>query len=581
MMDVQIAGPSSIPTGLDSQYQPFKERQRQMASNQKAERVFGTPVPASFLKHGIIARGAMTEKTDGKTISLNSPISRCPTSILPWNPRLPQSSDTTISALPLVSEDSAPSPAANTIATVPPLNFKRRTQRRSFSMAKIETGLTDYKRDAAPFVNESNMHNNSQPDSHLQRAGEPGISRRQSLPETTTSAVLPSNEAALKRPLRPLPPVPTSRSASPTSSNSSHQSHNGPRPLPNPPFRLPRVPVPSVTPSMLVPVNPDSPPTDSSSAESTPPRETAPLRLSVKVKRESDLFSPLSPLSLITDLPKTLRIPVVPTAPSPRSSEARKRHRIHASPYKLTRNPTRFSTTSLSSQVSVPPVPSPAELRRRNREKMAKLIRVLGESPPSDLVFAAERERERTSVDSENAVEEESAENLSKTPITFDPIRRSVSLGIGDSTTSLFGKKKALSDPNAGHGIRAQSPPGVQSPSLKPTSFLRRRSKRGRADKDNVPRYVVSLFDAGESKTSERLTFKLHAKTPETRPAGSYLRGAYKYDVKCSELKTPPLPKKIPGIDLPRLSQKWVRDSRQNRWEVDDYENVVASLRKL
>ncbi|KAL5480925.1 hypothetical protein ACEPAI_9866 [Sanghuangporus weigelae] len=576
-MHVQIAGPSSISMGLDSQYQPFKERQ--MASNQKAERVFGTPVPASFLKHGVIAGGVMTEKTDGKTISLNSPVSRCPTSFLPWNPRLPQSSDTTISALPQVSEDSALSSAAGTIVPVPPLNFKRRTQRRSFSMAKIETELTDYKRDAAPFVNELNTHN-FQTDSHLQRAGEPCIPRRQSLPETTTSAALPSNEGASRRSLRPLPPVPTSRPASPTSSNSSHQSNNGPRPLPNPPFRLPRVPVPSVTPSMLVPVNPDSPPTESSSAESTLPRETAPLRLSVNVKRESDLFSPLSPLSLITDLPKTLRIPAVPTAPSPRSSEARKRHRIHASPYKLTRNPTRYSTTSLSSQVSVPPVPSPAELRRRNREKMAKLIRVLGESPPSDLVFAAERERDRISVDSENAVEEESVENHSNTPITFDPIRRSVSLGIGVSTTTLFGKKKALSDPDAGHGIRAQSPPGIQSPT-KPTSFLRRRSKRGRADKDNVPRYVVSLFDAGESKTSERLTFKLHTETPKARPAGSYLRGAYKYDAKCSEAKTPPLPKKIPGIDLPRLSQKWVRDSRQNRWEVDDYENVVASLRKL
>ncbi|KAL5499112.1 hypothetical protein ACEPAH_1630 [Sanghuangporus vaninii] len=577
MIDVQIAGPSSISTRLDSQCQPFKERQRQMASNQKAERVFGTPVPASFLKHGIIARGIMSEKTDGKTISLNSPVSRCPTSFLPWNPRLPQSSNPTISALPLVSEGSAPSPAARTIVPVPPLNFKRQTQRRSFSMAKIETELTDYKRDAAPFLNGLDT-NNSQPGSHFQRTGEPCISRRQSLPETTTGT---SNEGVSKRPLRPLPPVPTSRSASPTSSNSSHQSHNGPRPLPNPPFRLPRVPVPSVTPSMLAPVNTDSPPTDSSSAESNPPRETAPLRLSVNVKHESDLFSPLSPLSLITDLPKTLRIPAVPTAPSPRSSEARKRHRIHASPYKLSRNPTRYSTTSLSSQVSVPPVPSPAELRRRNREKMAKLIRVLGECPPSDLVFAAEHERERASVDSENAVEEESVENLSKTPITLDPIRRSVSLGIGDSTTSLFGKKKALSDPDAGHGIRAQYLPGVQSSSPKSTSVLRRRSKRGRADKDNVPRYVVSLFDAGESKTSERLTFKLHAEPPKTRPAGSYLRGAYKYDVKCSELKTPPLPKKIPGIDLPRLSQKWVRDSRQNRWEVDDYENVVASLRKL
>ena len=212
---------------------------------------------------------------------------------------------------------------------------------------------------------------------------------------------------------------------------------------------------------------------------------------------------------------------------------------------------------------------------------MAKLIRVLGDSPPSDLVFAAERERERMSFGSEDAVEEESVENFSNTPITFNPMRRSVSLGVGDSTTSFFGKMKALSDPDAGHGIRAQSPLTGQFPPAKPTSFLRRRSKKGRADKDKAARYVVSLFDAAESKTSERLTFKVHTEAPKTRPAGSYLRGAYKYDAKSVEVKTPQLPSKIPGIDLPRPAQKWVRDSRQNRWEVDDYENVVASLRKL
>ena len=208
---------------------------------------------------------------------------------------------------------------------------------------------------------------------------------------------------------------------------------------------------------------------------------------------------------------------------------------------------------------------------------MAKLIRVLGESPPSELVFASERSSLAEDGVEEPIMEEPEKKEGGGALSSFEPLRRSLSLGF-DERTGIFGKsKKALSDPDAGHGVRATSPTAPRSLSP-PSAFLRLRTKRGRSGNDKAPRYVVSLFGSADSSaTPERLTFKLNVPNPKTRPTGSYLRGAYKTDVKRAEVKIPP----PPAIDVPKQPNKWVREAGSTRWEVDEYENVLKSLRKL
>ena len=193
---------------------------------------------------------------------------------------------------------------------------------------------------------------------------------------------------------------------------------------------------------------------------------------------------------------------------------------------------------------------------------MAKLMRVLGESPPSELVFSPDD----TNAPRLGRVSEEDR-NI------FIPHFRSASIDTQFShalDVEKSQKKKALSDPEAGHGIRTCtsnanittiSPPNsnttISQPRTRsPSAFLRLRAKRGRST-GTAARYVVSLGGADH----ERLTFRVLGEgglLAKKKPSGSYLRGAYALDAK-----------------------NCVYENGEARWEIDDYEKIVKSLRKL
>lgn len=143
--------------------------------------------------------------------------------------------------------------------------------------------------------------------------------------------------------------------------------------------------------------------------------------------------------------------------------------------------------------------------------------------------------------------------------------------------------RKALSDPDAGHGAftttkRSMVPTSVYT---KTTTRVLHRTRKGRADVDKAARYVVSLAGDSSSPTPERFTFKL---TTKVKPPGSYLRSAYGLEAKKETEEVPPLPVplRFSALNLlNRQSKKWVHETEKNRWEVDDYNNVMESLRKL
>ncbi|KAI5118540.1 hypothetical protein M0805_008481 [Coniferiporia weirii] len=442
-------------------------------------------------------------------------------------------------------------------AYVAPLSLKRRPRRKSLSLAIIDTGLDAAQLSAdvdedQQYQNQLNRYSTQRWQSSTARLAPPTLMRSQSLGQTQ----LPSQQGISKRCPRPLPPVPLSR---PSSSGSSCRSgSSSPRPLPTPPAyddrtRTPTSPLPTIplSPHAYRPITPPL-------TFSPPPAEEA---------WESEPASPSTPGAGVGDLEDSLgsfsflSSPRVPTRVGNKSYR-----RVHASPYKCARG-ARFSTTSLSSQVSVPPVPPPAEIRRRNRNKMAKLLRVLGESPPSHLVF-----REQILNISEEPISEAADDDTAGRPDAV-PDMRGASLDSADTLeeeTSL----KARSDPDAGHGGPPQSP-AVRSP---PSPRVLRRPKRGRSD-DRAARYVVSLADGmARPVTPPWLSFKLgKAKQSAERPKSA--QGEGRVSAEDAPLLTSP--PRLFTLDLHSQSQRWVHEMGDNRWEVDDYAHVVNSLRKL
>ena len=292
--------------------------------------------------------------------------------------------------------------------------------------------------------------------------------------------------------------------------------------------------------------------------------------------------------------------------------------RVHASPYKLARSASRYSVTSLSSQVSVPPVPPVEELRRRNREKMSKLIRMLGDSPPAEMVFAIESAYAELQASLDKEVESTKAKRLEvekapkpskpKVELAVPPERPSFSSSLSSDTKShgrsisltydvdSIYNKKSLSDPDAGHlplsPINSRTTSNTASTnSISPLARLRQRRGRQAA---STERYVVSLAGSDAERVSLRLAGS-GAVAHRQKPSGSYLRGAYKADTRPVDVKIPPLPKSRvsllaakPKLNLPQEAsdkakdtRKWLRDAGSTRWEVEDYENIVKSLRKL
>jgi hypothetical protein len=442
--------------------------------------------------------------------------------------------------------------------------------------------------------------------------------------------------SSLRRQLRPLPPVPpnVSRPASPASSVSSSNSATGaPRPLPLPPssFNSER-PVSGETVSTIgfAPPSPRLTCLIPNISTATLPPSTEP---------EAGHDSPISPVSALTDATSAFSIltprigesfPKKGAKKTDGGSARKHKHtsRVHASPYKLARSASRYSVTSLSSQVSVPPVPPPSELRRRNREKMAKLIRMLGDSPPKEMVFAIEQayaELEAGSVEWEqpsrgtkttlsrpktapspvpehphkpNSLDSDRVRPKASLTFSSDTKLHSRSISLSGSCSdydSIYSSKKAVSDPDAGH--IALSP--VTSRSTFSTTntlsspFSRLRPKKGRSGTSE--RYVVSLAGGDAERVSLRLAGS-GANPNRMKPSGSYLRGAYKKDAKPVEVRVPPLPKSrisllgsskaslesTPEIPPPtKETKRWLRETGSTRWEVEDYENVVKSLRKL
>lgn len=589
----QVAGPSRIPGTVSS-------KERLLMSTKKAGRILGEGISTSFLR---LEGSEQNRDMRTSEVVLNSPDNALPLPS-PWDSPEDKSmaSSSIVNSSKATSQTTFPTSQRSTIdphyrsnkklsastsstesaVYVAPLNIKPRIRRKSLSLAAIEL-------DKSMFISPDQSHIST--DSVSSQYHSQGTRRKQ-LPNTPVSQFPPSRSASLngtpeslvrsqslRRNPRPLPPVPNgrasicisptpgSRPASPSGSissfSSSNNAHLALRPLPVPPA-VEGSPCPSASSSSSGPSPRPSPRivcdlpahssllvvTNPSSSPVSPATSLSPLEFAEDSEPPSP-HTPLSPTSGITNLSIL--------SPSPKKLRpARRKSRVHASPYKLAlrggpMGPARFSTTSLSSQVSVPPIPPAAELRRRNRDKMAKLMRVLGESPPSDLVFSPENSDSPRL----NKVAEEDRK-------IFIPHFRSASIDTQFSMMSEFDKsRKALSDPEAGHGLQVKSSNNntttiSQQRSRSPSGFLRLRPKRGRTGV-TAARYVVSLGGTDH----ERLTFRVLGDGPfaKKKPSGSYLRGAYALDAK--ESKT------------------CVYESGETRWEIDDYEKVVKSLRKL
>lgn len=473
---------------------------------------------------------------------------------------------------------------------VPPLNLQRRPRRKSLSMDAAQgSSIFEDKRTTNIIELTANA------------AGPSQLLRTQSLHHTQSNG-----KKRLPRLPRPLPPVPLSRPSSPVESEESSPLH-GSRPLPLPPAGMEEL-EPAL---QSAPANLDTTPSRDQRAQ-TPPLSFSPSPAGFAVSPDDELPSPLSPTTPDSSFPNlslasmrsTSTINTLLTTPTLGKKRSRRDGRVHASPYKWARGPARFSTTSLSSQISVPPMPPPAEVRRRNRDKMAKLIRKFGDCPPSHLVFGEQEDPDAIEEEIIAVPEPESELIPSPPKVSVErPPRRSDASSSSSATCipDLVDEKirsysgadvdpletklarKALSDSDAGHstfssGKRDGPPISVHT---KTTTRVLHRMKKGRADADKAARYVVSLAGDSTSPASARYTFKL---TTKVKPCGSYLRSAYGLEMKKVEEEVPPLPVplRFSALDLlNKQSKKWVHETDQNRWEVDDYNNVMESLRKL
>lgn len=183
-------------------------------------------------------------------------------------------------------------------------------------------------------------------------AGPSQLTRSQSLHNTQRNG-----KRSLPRLPRPLPPVPLTRPSSPVDSD---ESLNGCRPLPLPPVHADEVePALQSAPASLDP----TPSLDQNQKAQTPPLTFLPSPSGEAASPDDDLLSPLTPTSPDTGYPdmtfastqSSSSINTLLTTPTLAKNRSRRDGRIHSSPYKCARNPARFSLTSLSSQISVPP----------------------------------------------------------------------------------------------------------------------------------------------------------------------------------------------------------------------------------
>ncbi|THH11408.1 hypothetical protein EW145_g661 [Phellinidium pouzarii] len=525
----QVAGPSRIPTGPFFDKLDGPRQEHFLQPDRQQDSVLTTVIPSPNLRFSELDSEHNMPRSVSSPVTLNSPDTTSPANYRQWDIQNHSgvSENPTHSTLPSSMHNPYPSVSNFNSARpysahgrVAPLSLKKGSNRRSPSLSAINMGIMDAARqDTAPVRERPQcIQTHQQPRPQWFDTSAIPVTRSQSFGQ----AQLALRQRVAPRCPRPLPPVPLSRPSSPASSDCSGGS---PRPLPTPPSQT-VYPELTLAPSSPLSIMSTSPRVDIS--------ETSPITFSpspaaeASSPSESEPPSPLTPGSAMTDLENSLNSLSFSSPSRSLSRAARKKgRRIHAFPYKCARGPARFSTTSLSSQVSVPPVPPPAYLHRRNRDKMAKLLRVLGESPPTSLVFAEQELHVSDSI-------------LEETKADLDAILpdKSVSIVSNDGDDDPLEEqkvRKAQSDPDAGHGVR------LQSPSARPSTPARllQRTKKGRRD-DRAARYVVSFSGDTSTPSPTRLTFK--PSTPKLKPIGSYSRSAYGMQTEQVKEDTPPPP---------------------------------------
>ena len=238
--------------------------------------------------------------------------------------------------------------------------------------------------------------------------------------------------------------------------------------------------------------------------------------------------------------------PPIPPRPAPRP---------HASPYKYVQNS--YSTTSLSSQISVPPVPPPAEIRKRNRDKMAKLMRVLGDSPPPHMVFGKVQEQvlRGVTVETEPAIYEES--------------------DMGHSAMSHASTCKA----EDGYILVARGEHEKGKGKSSPIAHIIEFGSRGRSQQPAHPRQPNRL--RARSKPEDRRSVSMPVDTGTSSKLSIKLRGRTgAADVTANV--------EVANIDVPDIttrervpSKQWLLEIGPNKREVQNYDSVVKSLRML
>ena len=415
-------------------------------------------------------------------------------------------------------------------AYVAPLYLRRRLHRRSFSMFTIPP--TDTQRDTVSDIGH----------------GHPGTDPGLSLIRSHSHRTVRSPDTSKTYP-RLLPKVPIPRPVSPTSP--SYSSHGHSRPLPIPPLPVPPASMTVATHKPLIRRKPP-PPSPSSiqddTATATASASASAYSLSTFAActhstSDSEISSPLlSRPSRFEDSPSssTQTIILAPKAPTTQ-------RRVYASPYKFARNA--YSTSSLSSQVSVPPVPSSEEIRKRNISKMNKLVRILGESPPHHLVFGKAA-----------LIVPESNTPKHTSRLEVGQHHRWLS---ADTSTENEGRPLLDKIKNRTSFIAdaEKSPPGSTTPSPPHSPARLRRSRPKKEDGQRFQRVVSVNLDALSPSISKSSRLTIKTSSPD-------LRG------QATALHLPPLPS-------PMGPQQWVREIGKNRVKVHDYEKVVKTLREL
>jgi len=177
---------------------------------------------------------------------------------------------------------------------------------------------------------------------------------------------------------------------------------------------------------------------------------------------------------------------------------------------------------------------------------MAKLIRVLGESPPCDLVFNEDGKM--------RSVSEESPRKQGHVADEGDDSERTLHSGLD------FRRRRS-------EDIPVRSPSSIPAPPPPARTRVRSRSKEERPI-----RRVVSLSLDASAASRARLRAKAKAKAP---PTAVNVKKFVLVDAESEIPPVPPLPFLVPS------DVQWVKQVGRRQVDLGDYANVAKVLREL